>query len=206
MFSKIEIPSATIRFLTLACYFLPFVFYFSTCVDGISKSAFNKADAIDNEKEKVRVEKKNIIQSAANEVIDHLTFKDTSAAFTSETMHILENLGDAWYIYPTFTSMSAIGAAFILENTFAQIVITLSALLSLITFLLWRFIDRKKIGIYMIGANLLVVLTFSITCVAIKATLLYGAYALVFLLLIQLLTEIQKRKKINSTFEVINPN
>lgn len=206
MFSKIEIPATAIRFLTLTCYFLPFVFYFSTCVDGIAKSAFNKADAIENEREKVRVEKKNIFQTAANEVIDHLTFKDTATAFTSETMHILENLGDNWYFYPTFTSMSAIGAAFILENTFAQIMISISALLSLITFLLWRFLNRKGIGIYIIGANLFFVVTFSITCFIIEATLLYGAYTLLFLLLMQLLTEIQKRQKINSNFEAINPN
>lgn len=206
MFSKIEIPAAAIRFLTLTCYFLPFVFYFSTCVDGISKSAFNKEDAIKHEKEKVLVEKKNIFQTAANEVIDHLTFKDTATAFTSETMHILENLGDNWYFYPTFTSMSAIGAAFILENPFAQTIISLSALLSLVTFLLWRFLDRKGVGVYVIGANLLFVLTFFVTCLIINATLLYGAYALLFLLLIQLLTEIQKRKKINSTLETINPN
>lgn len=206
MFSKIEIPAAAIRFLTLTCYFLPFVFYFSTCVDGISKSAFNKEDAIKHEKEKVLVEKKNIFQTAANEVIDHLTFKDTATAFTSETMLILENLGDNWYLYPTFTSMSAIGAAFVLENTFAQIVISLSALLSVITFLLWRFLNRKGIGVYIIGANLFFVLAFSVTCFIIEATLLYGAYMLLFLLLIQLLTEIQKRKTINSNLEVINPN
>ncbi|MBK7312127.1 MAG: hypothetical protein IPI93_15425 [Sphingobacteriaceae bacterium] len=206
MFSKIELPAATIRFLTLACYFLPFVFYFSTCVDGVTKSAFNKADAIKHEKEKVLVEKQNIFQTAANEVIDHLTFKDTATSFTSETMLILENLGDNWYLYPTFTSISAIGVAFILENPFAKIVISLSALFSLVTFLLWRFLDRKKIAVYVIGSNLFFVLVFFVTCLVINATLLYGAYALLFLLLIQLFSEIQKRKKINSNFEVISPN
>jgi hypothetical protein len=206
MFSKIDIPASAIRFLTLACYFLPFVFYFSTCVDGVTKSAFNKTDAIANEKEKIRVEKKNIIQAATEEVLDHLTFKDKSAAFTSETMHILENLGDSWYLYPTFTSISAIGAALILENPFAQIIISISAVLSLITFLLWRLIDRKKLGLYVIGANLFVVVVFAITCLLINATLLYGAYALMFLLLVQIITEVQKRKQINSNFEAINPN
>jgi hypothetical protein len=206
MFSRINIPASAIRFLTLACYFLPFVFYFSTCVDGVTKSAFNKSDAIANEKEKVRVEKKNIIQAATAEVLDHLTFKDESAAFTSETMHILENLGDSWYLYPTFTSISAIGAALILENPFAQIVISLSAVLSLITFLFWRLIDRKKIGLYFIGTNLFLLVVFAITCLFIKATLLYGAYALMFLLLIQIITEVQKRKEINSNDEAVNPN
>lgn len=206
MFSKIDIPASAIRFLTLTCYFLPFVFYFSTCVDGIGKSAYNKADAIANEKEKILVEKKDVIKAAANAVVDNVSVTDSSFVLTSETLEMLENSGDDWYLTPTFTSLSAMGVVFAFENSFGPIIVVISFFLSLITFLLWRFFSRKGIGIYIISANVLTMLAFAIMCWLSNITLLYGAYMVLFLLLVQLLTEIQKRKKINSNFEVINPN
>jgi hypothetical protein len=205
MFQKIEIPNAAIRFLTLACYFLPFVFFFSTCVDGVSKSAYNKEEAIANEREKMEVEKKDLLDKAADLITDNVGVTDSSAEFTSETIKILQSSNADWYLQPTYTSLSAPGVAFTFKNAIGQIIVVISFLLSLITFVLWRFL-KKKAGIYIIGLNLILMLVFAIICVIENVTMLYGAWALIFLLVVQLLTEVQSRRKINPTLGDINPN
>jgi hypothetical protein len=198
MFQKIEIPNAAIRFLTLACYFLPFVFFFSTCVDGVPKSAYNKEDAIANEKEKIEVEKKDLLDKAADLISDNVGVTDSSAELSSETIKLLENSGDDWYMSPTFTSLSAPGLAFQFKNVIGQFIVMISFLLSLTTFIFWRFL-KKKAGIYLIGVNLFLMLVFAVICFIEHVTMLYGAWALIFLLAVQLLTEMQSKRKIKPT-------
>lgn len=49
---NINLPYLAIRLLTVACYFLPFIFFLSTCTDGNSREAYNITEAMVNEKEK----------------------------------------------------------------------------------------------------------------------------------------------------------
>jgi hypothetical protein len=207
MFKKMDINGAALRILTLACYFLPFIFFFSTCVDGVGRTAYNKADAIKNEKDKVIAEKKDLIEAAANLVADKITVSDSGVETTSETIKLLENADDAWLLNPTLSSASAIGFVLMYDDAFPRLMVFLSALLSLLTFLMWRFLKRKGWVVYIIGANLFSVVAFMMYCFASNVTVLYGAYLLVFLLIVQLLSTLQdKKKQINATLEGINPN
>ncbi len=204
MFKRLDINGTALRILTLACYFLPFIFFFSTCVDGVSKNAYNKADAIANEREKIEFEKKDLLDKATDLINDHVSVTDTSAQLSSETMKLLERVGDDWYLAPTFTSLSAAGVAFQFPNALGQILVALSFLLSFLTWILWRWL-KNKAGIYFIGTNVFLVLIFIVICFLENITVLYGAWGLLALLIVQFLTELQKRQKI-TPLEGINPN
>lgn len=205
MLSKLDINGTALRMLTLACYFLPFVFFFSTCVDGVSKNAYNKADAIKNETEKQALEKKDLLQRATNLISENVALSDSSLQLSSETLTIIERLGDDWYLTPTFTSLSALGACMQFPNRGGQVVILISFFLSLSTFVFWRYV-KKKVGIYFIGINLFSVLVFVVMCFLENVTVLYGTWVLVFILFVQLLTEMQKRYSAKPLVGDINSN
>lgn len=207
MFSKMDINGTALRILTLACYFLPFIFCFTTCVDGLGRTAYNRVDAIANEKAKVIAEKKDLLEAAANLVAEKITVSDTAVETTSETIKLLEEGDDAWLLNPTYTSISAIGFILMFEDVLPRILVSLSALLSLLVFLLWPLLKRKGIGIHFLSLNLFLVVSFVVFCLVSNVTILFGVYTLAFLLLAQLLSTLQdKRKKINPTLEGINPN
>ncbi len=59
--TKTNIPYFSLRLLTVFSYFLPFVFYLSTCSsDPTVKDAFNKEDAIQNEKNEQQIKLNSI--------------------------------------------------------------------------------------------------------------------------------------------------
>jgi hypothetical protein len=205
MLSKTDINGTALRILTLACYFLPFIFFFSTCVDGVSKSAYNKSDAIANEREKIEFEKKDLLSKASDLITNNVSVTDSSAQLSSETMKILERAGDDWYLAPTFTSLSALGMAMQFPNAVGQVLVVISFLLAFLTLVLWRWLKRK-IGFYFITLNLFLVGVLIIICFMESVTVLYGLWGLLFLLFVQLLSELQKRKKIMPNLEGINPN
>ncbi len=207
MFSKTDINGTALRILTLACYFLPFIFCFTTCVDGHGRTAYNRADAIANEKAKVIAEKKDLLEAAANLVADKITIGDSTIETTSETIELLRDADDAWLLHPTVTSVSAIGFVLLYEDIIPRILVSLSALLSLLVFLLWPLLKRKGIGMHFLSLNLFLVVLFVVFCLVSSVTILFGVYGLVFLLLAQLLSALQdKQKKINPTLEGINSN
>lgn len=207
MLSKTDIKGLAIRMLTLACYFLPFVFCFTTCVDGNTRTAYNRADAIANEKDKVIAEKKDLLEATANLIAEKITVSDSAVETTSETIKLLQEGDDLWFLNPTITSLSAIGFVLAYENPLPRVIMGLSVLISLLCFLLWPLIKRKNLAAYFLGVNLVLVLLFLVYCVASNISVLFGAYVLVFLLLIQLFSILQdKRNKINPTLGEINPN
>lgn len=207
MLSKTDINGTALRILTLACYFLPFVFWFTTCVDGGGRTAYNRADAIANEKDKVIAEKKDLLEATANLIAEKITVSDSAVETTSETIKLLEEGDDAWLLNPTITSVSAIGFVIMYENALPRIVVALSALISLLSFFIWPLLKRKGIGVYFLLGNLFLLVVFFLYCLFSNITVLYGVYVLAFLLLVQLLSAIQdKRNKINPTLGEINPN
>lgn len=207
MLKKLDINGSALRILTLACYFLPFVFWFTTCVDGVGRTAYNREDAIQNEKDKVIAEKKDLLEAAANIVADRISVGDTSIETTSETIKLLEAGDDAWLLNPNPTSASAFGFILMYEDVLPRILVALSVLISLFSFIARRWLKRKGTSVYYIGANLLLVLSFWVFCLASHITVLFGAYVLGFLLLVQLLSEIQaKRLAADLHLEDVNPN
>lgn len=202
-----DINGTALRMLTLACYFLPFVFWFTTCVDGVGRTAYNRADAIQNEKDKIIAEKKDLLEAAANLVADKITVGDTSVETTSETIKLLEAEGDAWLLNPSVTSVSALGFIFMYEDALPRILLALSIIISLLSFVLWRWLKRKNLEVYLISGNLFLVVVFWIFCFVSSITVLLGAYVLGFLLLVQLLSALQeKRKRSSSPLEEISAN
>lgn len=207
MLSKMDINGTALRILTLACYFLPFVFCFTTCVDGVGRTAYNRADAIANEKDKVIAEKKDLLEATANLIADKITVSDSAIETTSETIKLLQEGDDAWLLNPTLTSVSAIGFVFTYENALPRIVIALSAFFSLICFFVWPWLKRKGFSVYLLSGNLFLLIIFFLYCLFSNITVLYGVYVLIFLLLVQLLSAVlDKRNKINPTLGLIHPN
>ena len=115
----------------------------------------------------------------------------------------INNLSPDFYdklIRPTPYSMSGIGIILLYKDIIIYkymlsiITLGISLFLSFITLVFWFFIRKKKLGIYVVGLNLLSVLTFQVICFASQVEMLYGLWVLLFLLIVQLLTEIQSRR------------
>ena len=167
-----NIPYFTLRLLTLACYFLPFVFFLNTCVGGqVDKDAFNTNDALQNEAEKLKLQKeefksnfpKNDFEVAKT---DSLINEYADTYISSDNIN---NLSPDFYdklIRPTPYSMSGIGIILLYKDIIIYkymlsiITLGISLFLSFITLVFWFFIRKKKLGIYVVGLNLLSVLAF----------------------------------------------
>lgn len=195
-----NIAYSTLRLLTLACYFLPCVFYLTTCTNGPSwEDAFNANDAILNETEKLEWKKKYFKTTITNEDFERTKSDSIINSYAdffiySDNLVNLEiNFPDN-LIRPTPYSISGIGVILFYKNIVGKIMIGISLFLSFITFVFWFFIRKKKLEIYFISLNTLSVLTFLVICLASQVEMFYGLWVLLFLLFVQLLTEIQIRK------------
>ena len=196
------IPYFTLRLLTLACYFLPFVFFLNTCDGGkIDKDAFNTNDALQNEAEKLKLQKeefksnfpKNDFEVAKTDSLIN-DYADTYI-YSDNITNLKANFSEK-IICPTPYSISGIGTILLYKNTLGKAMVSMSLFLTFITFVFWFFIRKKKLGIYVVGLNLLSVLIFQVICLASQVEMLYGLWVLLFLLSMQLLTEIQSRKNV----------
>lgn len=200
-----NISNFTIRLLTLFSYFLPFVFFLSTCTSEMTSSeAFNKADAISNEKEKIdyrlssfdtlfnKIDSNNVnyMLTEARARVKH--FYSTSDNISHLNLDIQYRL-----IMPTDYSLSAIGSIWFHKNIFGKTAISISLALSLILLIFYRVLDKRKIAFQTISANIIVLIVFIADNVLSNVTTLYGTWTLLFLLLIQLTTERRKLKTAN---------
>lgn len=200
-----NIPNFTIRLLTVLSYLLPFIFFVSTCTSPVnSEEAFNKTDAILNEQEKIsdrlssfdtlfnKIDSNNI-SYMLTEVRERVNY------FYSTSDNITHLNLDKQYrlLMPTDYSLSAIGTIWLHKNITGRTVITISFVLSLIILFFYRVLDKRKIAVQIISANILVLIVFIADNLLSNVTMLYGTWTLLFLLLIQLLTERRKFKTFN---------
>lgn len=205
--TKTNIPYFSLRLLTVFSYFLPFVFFLSTCTDDLNgKDAYNKEDAIKNEKSEnqIKVDKITSViatfdtitvnkDAALTELIERINIEFNS---TDNVRNLSENLETKIY-FPTNYSLSAIGVIVLHKDLLGKILIGISIFISLITLLLWVIIDKKKIAIYLFASNISLITVFIIDCYFSNITVLIGTWTLLFMLFAQLLTEIQTRRKAN---------
>jgi hypothetical protein len=205
--STLNIPYFSIRLLTLLSYFLPFVFFLSTCTsDSVSKDAYNKDDALKNE-----YEKSNNSIHGIYAIIDSINPNNSEIEFenlrsqinmvylnSSNIIYLKEELKTK-IIFPTNYSLSGIGSILIYKNTIGKIAIGISIALSFLTFVFWLLINKRRLGIYFIIGNMMMILIFVIDSFLSNIDLLYGVWVLLFLLIVQLLTEIKNPKNTNST-------
>ncbi|MES2514389.1 MAG: hypothetical protein V4580_09595 [Bacteroidota bacterium] len=97
--------------------------------------------------------------------------------------------------FPTNYSLSAIGTIIGYKNLLGKILIGISIFLSLISLLLWVLIDKYKIAFYLLSLNIFTITAFIIDCYVSNVSVLAGTWTLLFLLMMQLLTEIQTKRK-----------
>jgi hypothetical protein len=201
----------TLRLLTLACYFAPFVFYMSTCVGDEFRSAYNKEEAFKNIAEaqglqmvqlipEIEEFKKTINSSNRQQKLDSLrqVVYDRFDPFTSaDRVNIIkdsldENLKQELLvslIYPTNYSVSGIAVFLDYKNKAGQIMLIISGILSLAALLFWSFFQKRNLGLYMQGLNLVCVASFMIDGLVHDIDILWGCWALFVLLIIQLIIE-----------------
>jgi hypothetical protein len=205
--TKTNIPYFSLRLLTVFSYFLPFVFYLSTCSsDPTVKDAFNKEDAIQNEKneQQIKLNSINSFISAIDtttvnksEALTELAEKINKEFYSTDNVNNLNESFENIIYFPTNYSLSAIGTILGYKNLLGKILISISIFLSLISLFLWVLIDKYKIAFYLLSLNILTTTAFIIDCYVSNVSVLVGAWTLLFLLTMQLLTEIQTRKKAN---------
>lgn len=194
------IQTFAIRLLTVLVYFLPFTFFMANCSGLDIEMAYNKKDAIE-------LEKREIIREMEN-VDHHLRLVDSSAtAINNAHTYIQEELESklqkAWLkeadwqdklIWPAPYSLSGIGVLYYHKTKGMGVAMWMSVILSLVTFLFWRFIARWMIAVLFVGINFIVVLIYMISCLRQNVSLEYGFWLLFFLLLIQLWVEMRQLK------------
>ncbi len=201
--AKMNIPYFAIRLLTVCCYFLPFIFFLSTCTDGrTSKEAFNKEEAIRNEQER-NDNKLTRIEELVNE--SDSTSKENIIARLKE----LDNRSDHsanleaevafFFLMPTPYSLSGLGVIYHHKNIIGSVLMGISLAISLITLFIWPLLKRKSWSLAALEANMTVNIAFFVDCLTTDVTMLYGFYILLFLLLIQVITELQERKLLSGT-------
>ena len=201
--AKIDIPYFSVRLLTVICYFLPLIYFLSTCTSDLtSKEAFNNEDALLNEKEKLLDKLKTFdeltkqIDIASNNVSDVVTeIRQHIKTNRSDNTSNLQKDIQIRLLCPTDYSLSGIGALYFHKNLFARLSLGLSIFLSLIILLFWRIIKKKKLSLLFIATNMGAVFIFMIICFITNVSILYGSWILLLLLSNQILTEIQTLKK-----------
>ena len=199
-----KIPNFTIRLLTIASYFLPFIFFLTTCTAPLSSTdAYNQADAIENEKAKALqkiIEIDALINSVDSNNVDSVLSEiqaRTHADYLASDNISNFQFNKAFPFYkismPTNYSLSGIGTIWFHKNILGKVLITISLILSFFIFAFWKFITKKRLANYVISLNIFIVFVFITDCVFTNVELLYGIWVLLFLLIIQLLTEIKSK-------------
>lgn len=200
-----NIPNFSIRLLTLLSYFLPFVFFLSTCTSELtSKDAYNRADALSNEHEKIEKELsdldlllKKIDSKNAADVTSELSNKINSSFSSSDNVDHLKMDVQYRLLMPTDYSLSAIGSIWFHKNIIGKIAISVSLALSLIVLIFYRVLEKRKIAFQTIAADVVVLVIFIADNFLSNVATLFGTWTLLFLLLVQLTTEWRKTKTAN---------
>jgi hypothetical protein len=194
-----------IRLITLFTYFLPFAFFHTTCVGSEYRIAYNKEEAAKNEAEAQELEnsKENTdvkdtvkkTQSPDTIISTQKSVNELESSPKESTGTLSKTEWQSYLITPTKESLSAPGCMFFYKNIIGSICIGASAIFTVFTLILWKFIKRKKIFIHVDTMNLICITAFLVDSLILKIDLLWGFWLLFILLLTQLFMEIYDRKK-----------
>jgi len=146
--------------------------------DTVIASTINATDTI----------KHSFTNSALKDTVQNVT--DTTI---SSTAHSIINHYSIFN--PTEFSLSGLGVLIWYKNQAGEIAIALSLLTSLIILIPFKFLRSARRKQYLLLTNILFVTTFVIDSFISKVTLLWGAWMLLALLLIQYLVERKDSRK-----------
>ncbi len=197
----------SLRLLTIFCYFLPFTFFLATC-NGIEIDvAYNKKDAV-----------KNILTAskASKEITDSTLISDTPItsvdsdslssnipidslyehhSFKPRSSKSLTDNIIYFILFPADKSVSGIGSIWFYKNLIGQIAIGLSLFLSLLLLVTFKIWNIKKNHKNLLLLNLLCVLIFIVHSFLSAVSLLIGTWALLTILIIQIIIEQARQRK-----------
>lgn len=186
------------RLITVLCYFLPFVFFYSGC-NGLSlETVYNRKDVfniVTNSNETIIAVSQDTLHNKTPELISdsikHLpeTAKDS---LISEALKGNAEKKDflARILFPANHSLSAIGVLFIYKTTFGRITIGISIGISLFLLLGIKLVKRKeKLQQWLSAVNVVCVIWFIVEGYINKVDILWGAWGLFCGVFISLLTQ-----------------
>lgn len=186
-----------IRLLTVLSYFLPCIFFLSTCTSEVSLAeAYNRSDAIKNEQTR-QAYRLSCIDTLLNgitcqnkeemtlEVREKLNrFFSTSDHLDNQNLDLQDRL-----LMPTSYSLSGIGTIMFHKNWLGKITISGSLLLSLLPLLFYRFLKKRNMLVWTLRLNLFLITGFLVNNFLTNVTSLIGTWTILFFLLVQILVE-----------------
>ncbi len=184
-----------LRILILLCYFMPFTFFFQTCVGVHLTIAYNEKDAAKDLQYAITTP-----YAYEGITVDTITNTDT-VIYTKPLYHNAEfyekfNRSDlslqekiACRIYlPTDKSLSGISSISFYKNLTGQILIGISLFFSIILLISFK-LKNRKIKLYLIVANILSLIAFIIVGFISEVTVLWGCWLLLILLILLFIVE-----------------
>ncbi|MFT3935911.1 MAG: hypothetical protein QM726_19940 [Chitinophagaceae bacterium] len=195
----------TLRLITIICYFLPCIFFLTTCNNGINfKIAYNQEEADKNmleEPETVVAQpdtSHNDISTKADTVTKQVLTHEPPIVIGSDSAQRPISFADKVLkviLMPADKSLSGIGAIFYFKNLTGKIALGLSLVNSLILLFAFGFIKSGKVKLYLLWGTTLLLIIFIVDSLMSHVTLLYGTWSLLVISSLQIFME--HRKPIN---------
>ncbi len=195
------IQTFAIRLLTVLVYFLPFTFFMTDC-DGKEEIIYDKSKIwelkqVDIKHDMRRIDKL-ICKNDTSQITDKERQDSIEGILRNNLEYIFKPVSGKWYdklFCPAPHYLSGFGLLVVKTKTTGMAIsMWMSVILSVVTFLFWRFIARWMIAVLFVGVNFIVVLIYMISCLRQNVSLEYGFWLLFFLLLIQLWVEMRQLK------------
>jgi hypothetical protein len=191
-----------LRIIIVISYFLPFTFFLVTCNGNDVRIAYNKAEAVKNEliqkqiqQEQAAAKDSLVSKDSLLSELENDQSRDTALKTASpKNEPLFSEKFEKFVIAPTDSSLSGIGSAVYFKNTPGRFFISCSIFLSIVTFIFWRLLTRKKLHKLTQLLNIFCAVGFIITCFASDVAILFGTWILLALLVLQLIVN---RKKIS---------
>ena len=202
----------SLRLLTIFCYFLPFTFFLATCNGLGIDVAFNRKDAVKNILVATKGLKPITDSGLVSDIPDTIS-KDTKSlnsnipidslyehhSFKPRSSKSLTDNIIFFILFPADKSVSGIGSIWFYKNLIGQIAIGFSLFLSLLLLVTLKIWKIKKNHQHLILLNLLCVVIFIADSLLSAVSLLIGTWALLTILIIQLLIDHTRQRSLQLT-------
>ena len=195
----------------MICYFFPFTFFLVTCNSNRLLNigiAYNQTEAnrnilVERETCELILDSTNITQQNLADSIKKVTLNPKALKDSViKSSNIFATPASEYFviitrkiIFPTDSSLSGIGSIFYFKNLIGQVAIALSLIISLILFVMFKFLKSQRIKKYLLLTAILCLTIFVIDSFVSSVTLLWGSWTLFLLFLTQLILEFTSKTK-----------